>query len=535
MPTPSVLSTSNAVLPVNEGSDAIVSYTFTTALTGNASFAVTLQDWEASFSADLVGLSVRSVTGAGPGSWIPITRDVAFSIIAGSTGFDVKTFARQDDIAELPERFTVVARQTEVSTIVADSWWVSRTVQISAAPGSGAFSTSITAAPSSNVDEGQNASATYTLAQALSSDVVVRAALDVGNASSSDFTGFTYTIGIVTNSVPPDGLITIPAGTVSFSLQTTLNTDSETTESGEAIVFIVSQTESTHLTNSWWVTSQINIGDVQPAPGIGASSAVINAVQAATNVGEGSYAVAEFALSAALGTDAHVNVSLGGANINTDDYGPLQFNIGLGYSNVGETGVIAIPAGATTFQLRTLTASEVVDIGEASSIVFAVSQVNGATNLQNSWWVTSEANITNVNPNNAPVITVNTQSASITENNTNAAVLRNGNFTFQDIDLSNSHTVTISSAVVTASPNAAGLPPADGYGIFSASVVENTSDLNAQGAVNWTFTVNDSALRSLPEGATVTQAYTLTLQDSAPAAANHPVTVTVTLIGIGDA
>ena len=88
------------------------------------------------------------------------------------------------------------------------------------------------------------------------------------------------------------------------------------------------------------------------------------------------------------------------------------------------------------------------------------------------------------------------------------------NFTFTDVNLTDTHTVTIT-------PAAAGY-----YGTLTASVATDSTGGNT-GTVNWTYTVNDSAVQFLAAGQTLTQTYRVTVDDGHGGAKSQNVTVTI--------
>ncbi len=102
----------------------------------------------------------------------------------------------------------------------------------------------------------------------------------------------------------------------------------------------------------------------------------------------------------------------------------------------------------------------------------------------------------------------------------NAVHQASGTVAFSDVDLTDTHTVSVA-------------PGGGGYlGTLSANVA-NDSTGDGTGSVAWTFTVNDSALESLAVGQSLTQTYQLTLDDGHSGTATQ--TVTITINGANDA
>ena len=104
-----------------------------------------------------------------------------------------------------------------------------------------------------------------------------------------------------------------------------------------------------------------------------------------------------------------------------------------------------------------------------------------------------------------------------------ATLTTSGAFSFTDIDLSDTHGVSVTSiaAILGESETVAPL------GALSATVVQAATD-GALGIVSWTFSVDDADLDFLGAGDTITQTYTLTLTDSGLQSVTHEVTVLIT-------
>ncbi len=94
-----------------------------------------------------------------------------------------------------------------------------------------------------------------------------------------------------------------------------------------------------------------------------------------------------------------------------------------------------------------------------------------------------------------------------------------GAIPFRDVDLSDAHTVVVTS-------------PVGARGTLTASVSDDATG-DGHGAVSWSFTVGNAAIDDLAEGQTLTQTYTLTLSDGEGGSAAQDVTITIT--GTNDA
>jgi len=114
-----------------------------------------------------------------------------------------------------------------------------------------------------------------------------------------------------------------------------------------------------------------------------------------------------------------------------------------------------------------------------------------------------------------------------------------GTITYQDVDLTDTHTAAF---VLKSSDANANLPgysesaPLSQIGTFALGTVnENTADTINIGSVGWSFTLDDSnsVLQSLAVGQTITQVYTVTVSDGHGGTVSQDVTVTIT--GTNDA
>jgi VCBS repeat-containing protein len=134
--------------------------------------------------------------------------------------------------------------------------------------------------------------------------------------------------------------------------------------------------------------------------------------------------------------------------------------------------------------------------------------------------------ITGADDNNAPVITAAIAAGAVTELADNAPGesvqlhSASGTVDFGDVNLADSHTVSVAAA-------AAGF-----LGTLNASVT-NPSTGDGAGQVTWDFSVSDGAIEHLGAGETLTQSYSLTIDDGHGGVATQLVTITLT--GANDA
>ncbi|MGH8689963.1 MAG: VCBS domain-containing protein [Burkholderiales bacterium] len=134
--------------------------------------------------------------------------------------------------------------------------------------------------------------------------------------------------------------------------------------------------------------------------------------------------------------------------------------------------------------------------------------------------------ITIVGTNDAPVITAAVAAGTVTEladgspEETVGVLMASGTVDFADVDLLDLHSVS-------ATPAAAGY-----LGTLSAALADASTGDGA-GQVGWNFQVADGAVEHLGEGDSVTQSYTLTVDDGHGGSATQDVTITIT--GANDA
>jgi VCBS repeat-containing protein len=99
-------------------------------------------------------------------------------------------------------------------------------------------------------------------------------------------------------------------------------------------------------------------------------------------------------------------------------------------------------------------------------------------------------------------------------------LIRTGTFGFTDVDTSDGHTVSF-------------VPVGSDYvGTFSAVEAHDTTGTGTGGVVSWSFTADNAALQFLAQGQTLTQTYTVTIDDGHGGAVSQNVTVTLT--GVND-
>ena len=141
---------------------------------------------------------------------------------------------------------------------------------------------------------------------------------------------------------------------------------------------------------------------------------------------------------------------------------------------------------------------------------------------KNGGTATQDVVITLTGTNDAPTITVADGTGAITEivdkgagENSNN-LQDSGTITFADVDVSDTHTADF-------------VPQGGGYlGTFALTGLGGGGTVIDDANVGWTFKVNDSALDFLAEGQTLTQIYTVTVDDGNGGTATQDVTITIT-------
>ena len=138
--------------------------------------------------------------------------------------------------------------------------------------------------------------------------------------------------------------------------------------------------------------------------------------------------------------------------------------------------------------------------------------------------VSRDVVVTITGKNDAPTITVEDLVGGVKEVADNAAtegsamLSDTGTISFADVDLSDGHTITAigNPAIATAGGDNA-LPantiPVTGFGTFAATVTDAATGDGA-GTVTWTYEVLDSAIEFLAAGQTITQTYSVEIDDA---------------------
>ncbi|MCK7610946.1 Ig-like domain-containing protein [Roseibium sediminicola] len=146
---------------------------------------------------------------------------------------------------------------------------------------------------------------------------------------------------------------------------------------------------------------------------------------------------------------------------------------------------------------------------------------------------TATVTINLVGTNEDPVIGLADVSGAVTEiadgaaGENTAQLSDSGTIAFSDVDLIDTHSVTVTPVSATDSL----LGSVAARGTLSA-VVSDAATGDGAGEITWTFEVADSAVDDLAEGEVITQVYTVTVDDGQGGSASK--TVTISLTGTND-
>ncbi|AWM03600.2 VCBS domain-containing protein [Bradyrhizobium amphicarpaeae] len=134
--------------------------------------------------------------------------------------------------------------------------------------------------------------------------------------------------------------------------------------------------------------------------------------------------------------------------------------------------------------------------------------------------------------NDVPTIVADdtTPAGAVTED-TAATLVATGTIAFNDPDLTDTHTASFSLKSTISSAHLPGFSDGTSHiGTFALAPVVESPGASSRGAVGWTFTLDDSdpVLQSLAKGQTITQVYTIEVDDHHGGTVTQDVTVTIT-------
>ena len=162
--------------------------------------------------------------------------------------------------------------------------------------------------------------------------------------------------------------------------------------------------------------------------------------------------------------------------------------------------------------------------GETATLVFNVTVTDNSGGSD-----TEQVTITINGRNDAPTVTATTDVAGSATEVADLAAGENvtvhadsGSFTIADADLTDVQTVGVNSITTTRDGGAGAL-----LGTFTPSVGDNTTG-DGTGRIDWNFSVSDADLDFLAAGETITQTYTIRVNDQEGGTVDQNVTITLT-------
>ena len=337
-------------------------------------------------------------------------------------------------------------------------------------------------------------------------------ASDVDIGSSFKFALVAGTTSVTTTAKDAaNNLLTFTAPTV------TVNENGEYTVSGDfeklgqgqtaTVSFKYTATDNSAASNakSAEKTVTLTVTGTNDAPSITstATSGAINEVLEADEVANKSHSATGTVSFADVDlTDTH-SVSVTPSNTNTSSNGTLTAVV----SNKTVTWTYTVLDSAIDYIAKDQTVTQVYNL--------TISDGKGGTVSQN-------VTITLTGSNDGISITTADTAGAVTElleslETTNAKVSDTGDIVFTDVDITDTHNVTVAAS----SSNTTSL------GEFTASINQTTK------TATWKFEALDSTLAYLKAGEQISQTYTLTLDDSKGSTVSRDVTVTIT--GTNDA
>jgi VCBS repeat-containing protein len=177
----------------------------------------------------------------------------------------------------------------------------------------------------------------------------------------------------------------------------------------------------------------------------------------------------------------------------------------------------------TTFSAPDL-AFDYLAAGESVTITYAVQLDDHAGGVS-----TQNVTVTVIGTNDKPEFICGPESAHLVEgqNLTAGNLTAHGDLLFGDIDLSDTHTVSVTASATKSGGGAVPLTNAQVLAAFHTTL--DDSDGTLLGDVAWNFALADSSVTFLQAGETLTLTYNVTVKD--PSNATDTETVTITILG----
>jgi len=184
----------------------------------------------------------------------------------------------------------------------------------------------------------------------------------------------------------------------------------------------------------------------------------------------------------------------------------------VGQPVVGTYGTVVINAdGSYTYTLNNNDPdTDALAVGDSAADVFVYTITDELGNTDST---TLTINITGTN--DAPVITGADAAGVVTEDASNPTLSDTGTISFDDVDLSDAHTVSVA---------AAGNNPLGGT--LTASVTDAATGAGG-GTVTWVYNVANSATQYLDDGETATESFNVTISDGNGGTVTQTVTVVI--------
>ncbi|GLO50690.1 adhesin [Pseudomonas putida] len=162
-------------------------------------------------------------------------------------------------------------------------------------------------------------------------------------------------------------------------------------------------------------------------------------------------------------------------------------------------------------QLQALATGELL----TDSFTYAIRLGNGTLS-----WATATVQFSGVN--DGVTISLGAQAGTVTEDadttaNTTDSLTTSGTIVFNDVDLSDTHLATFAAAQGNTTH----------LGTFVLSAVSEAANA-ANGSVQWTYNLSNTAAQYLAQGQTVTETYLVTISDGHGSSATQNVTITIT-------
>ncbi|MDQ0568544.1 VCBS repeat-containing protein [Variovorax paradoxus] len=137
-------------------------------------------------------------------------------------------------------------------------------------------------------------------------------------------------------------------------------------------------------------------------------------------------------------------------------------------------------------------------------------------NDQHGGIVTRQIDVTITGTNDAPTIGAGDAAAAVTEDASAPTLSDSGTITFDDVDLSDAHGVSVAVA------------PGNTLGGVLTATVSDAATGAGDGTVSWNYSVANAATQYLAQGQTATEIFTVSISDGHGGTVNQQITVTVT-------